>query len=203
MSMKDQRTTPEKILLVTEKIEMIIYPKEDDLLYNGKSILKLFKEASLCLPEEIQKLAIQAFPRYVASPIILDVFEDFVDPAVRDAQRYDFEKTLQKEGLMDAYEFYRSNKLRRTHISNVLVMFPLIHKTIGINDLLPIRLISRIHSLISSNPTVDREKKVYRFDNYEMKLSLREKLKVIEFTSQLAYTVCVHVIEYHQKQNKS
>ncbi|KKS43963.1 hypothetical protein A3I25_01050 [Candidatus Nomurabacteria bacterium RIFCSPLOWO2_02_FULL_42_17] len=159
-------------------IKHVALPEKDELMYENRPIREQVEKAFLNAPlSEQTKLWLEnSVVKYIESPIILDDFED-------DGPRDKFEKTL--EGKKEIYDFYKSNRLRRTNISNVIRFFKelkLFEEKFKFSPDLA-KTLDEIYFMVS-----------IKFEAYE-KMEIKDKLEVTRKVAKLAREICVDIIQ--------
>ena len=187
MEKQENSPNPEKILIKNAHIRGIDLPTPTSLMYKNYPIETKFSEAldHINLQLEFKRLLPKSFVGYLKAPIIID---DFADDNPRD----DFENSFYDKER-EVFEFYRSNRLRRSNISDILRMSDYlivldVFKRDEIEDLLePLR------NEISEWNEEDREQKD-NFLKYES-MNEDEKIAITEKVAELARKIITLIIE--------
>lgn len=191
--MEQSNTTPNTQIELAVKlkeldpIRYIWVPKNDELMIENRLINEQIEKVlpQSTLSEDVKTWLKKGVVKYIESPTILDNFKD-------DNLRDEFEETLIGQ---DFYDFYKSNRLRRNNINDVirfLSEFKLFQEEFNFSANVMEKL-KEIYSMVSSKQN-EPDFKPGNFQAYE-KMGIEKKLDVTHKVTELAREICREVIQ--------
>jgi len=111
------------------------------------------------------------FVNFLQSPILIDLYEDNVNGVVKKGFRKERRASLREKDIA-LYQFYESNKLHASNISNQLFILDMVHESCPMNTELK-KEFDEIVATVCSDPTT------YVVDLYVTTLNNAQKLNVV------------------------
>lgn len=190
LGIKRTPKTPQEVLDLVGFITNITPAENSFISYRGSLIEDEFKKAldKLEVNEEFKERLISGVVGYLKAPVIED---DIEDDNIRDKKEQSFYKTRR-----DVYDFYRSNRLRRNNIMNVLLLSGLLDTL----DVLHNESLKKTESEAWKEvSTVNSEGHILKnLEKYES-LTKIQKLAAVKKVAHLSREICIKMIEESKK----